>query len=193
MIIRSLNTSPPAPPASKPAPPQDPQGIGDCVEKAVRWVAGKVVGLAFGTSGLAVNAAAGGAEGIIRGARLSSHTTPVFYGAMTVNLAAIGALSGGPVGAVTGVIGGHLLWRIEGEEVRKRVAERADAWVDKTLAKLPGDPDQAGVLRRVANGAVGEVVGAAAGAVAGTIGLYQKGEQVGEDFVDRVSARLRGR
>jgi hypothetical protein len=194
-MIARLSPATPPPAASKPqpAPAPEPEGIGDCVEGAVRWVAGKVVGFVFGTSGLVVNAAAGGAEGAVRGARISKHKSAVFHGGMAVNLAAAGALTGGPPGAALGVVGGFLLWKIQGHEVREKVAQRADAWTDKVLSKLPGDPDKAGLPRRAVNGAVGEVVGAAAGLVAGTIGLYEKGEAVGEGMVERVADRLRGR
>jgi hypothetical protein len=193
-MISSLNSSTPSAPArpAAPAPAPEPEGVVDCIEWAARKVAGAVVGLVFGTSGLLVNAAAGGAEGVVHGARLESHKEAAFTGVMTANLVA-GSAVGGPVGMVMGAAGGLLLWRIQGEKVRERVKAGSDAWVDKVLSKLPGNPDEAGAARRVANGAIGEVVGAAGGAVAGTLGLFELGQEMGEGFVTRVADRIRDR
>lgn len=167
----------------------EPDGIRDAFQGAVRWVAGKAIGLAFGTGTLAANAAAGGAQGMMKGARIQKHEKLVFHSAMTLNLAAFG-LGGGPVGAALSVVGGHLLWRIEGEDVRQKVTERADQWVGKTLEKLPGDPAEAGTVRRAVNGAVGEVVGAAAGAWAGTFAMFDRGEALGHKMADNVTNQL---
>lgn len=182
----------PTPPAPEPNPGPDPDGFRDWVEGAARWVAGKVVGFAFGTSSLAANVAAGGARGVVHGARLQKGENLVFQGVMTANLAAIGAMTGGPVGAGLSVIGGHMIWQIEGEETRNRVTEKADAWVDKTLEVLPGNPDEAGLVRRTVNGVIGEVVGGAAGAVAGSLAVYLQGEALGEQLADQLTGRLFG-
>ncbi|MEW6283654.1 MAG: hypothetical protein AB1758_33895, partial [Candidatus Eremiobacterota bacterium] len=61
-------------------PGEQPSGAGECAEKILRKVAGAVVGLVFGTSGLFVNAAAGGARGVVHGARIESHRKAVFTG-----------------------------------------------------------------------------------------------------------------
>jgi hypothetical protein len=173
-------------PESEQNPAPEPDGFKDSFKGAVRWIAGKAIGLAFGTGTLAANAAAGGARGIVRGARIEKKQDLVFKGAMTLNMAALGALTGGPVGAVLGTIGGHILWKIEGQEVRDRVTERADKWVNKTLEKLPGDPEQAGSARRVVNGAIGEVVGAAGGAWGGTFAMFEKGEKLAHQMTDQL-------
>jgi len=191
MTISPVRTAPVRTAArQQPAPPpeEDTRGIGDCVEKLARKVAGIAVGLVFGTSGLVTNAAAGAAAGAVHGARVNSKTA--FYGVMTANLAAAGAV-GGPAGIATSLAGGYLLWGVQGKETRGKVEACAHEWTDKVLAKLPGDPNTAGLPRRLANGVVGEVVGAAGGVVAGTLGLYQAGEAVGGRFVDRVADRLR--
>jgi hypothetical protein len=173
-------------PEPKPDPGPEPDGFKDSFKGAVRWIAGKAIGLAFGTGTLAANAAAGGARGMITGGRIEKKKDLVFKGAMTLNMAALGALTGGPVGAVLGTIGGHILWRIEGEEVREKVISRADKWVNKTLEKLPGDPEQAGPVRRTVNGAIGEVVGAAGGAWGGTFAMFDKGEQLAHQMTDKL-------
>lgn len=194
MTIRPLtaSTNAAAPPPPERAP--EPEGVVDCVEWVARKVAGAVVGLVFGTSGMLVNAAAGGAEGALHGARVGSgKREALFTGLMTANLAAGSALGGGPVGAVLGMVGGHMIWRVQGAEVRDRVVRASDLWVDVVLDKLPGQPDQAGVPRRIANGLLGEAVGSVAGLVAGTIGLFEAGQQVGEGFVARAADRWRGR
>ncbi|MCA9794727.1 MAG: hypothetical protein KC910_23125, partial [Candidatus Eremiobacteraeota bacterium] len=80
-------------------------------------------------------------------------------------------------------------WRIQGEKVRERVLTKSDQWVDKVLEKLPGDPDQAGRLRKVANGVVGEVVGTAAGAVGGTFAMFEQGEQYGQSLFDEMTGK----
>lgn len=165
--------------------------MGDCVEKVARKVAGFAVGLVFGTSGMLVNACAGGAQGVVHGSRLEKHKAGAFQGVLTANLAAASALGGGPVGAVLGTVGGHLIWRIQGPDVREKVQHGSEVWVDRVLARLPGNPDEAGPARRLANGAVGELVGSVAGAVAGTIGLFRAGQAVGEGFVARTADRLR--
>lgn len=190
MTISPVRSTPLRAASQRPAPPpeEDSRGIGDCVEKLARKVAGIAVGLVFGTSGLVTNAAAGAAAGAVHGARVDSK--PAFYGVMTANLAAAGAL-GGPVGIATGLAGGYALWGIQGKEVRGRVEACAHDWTDKVLSKLPGNPDEAGIPRRFANGVVGEVVGAAGGVVAGTLGLYHAGEAVGGRMVDRLAERLR--
>ena len=178
LAAQTRPSSAPQQPGQPPSPPDphepEPDGIRDIFEGVARWVAGKVVGLAFGTSSLASNAAAGGARGIVHGARIEKGESSVFYGAMTANLAVIGAITGGPPGIALSLAGGHLMWRIAGEKVRERVNNKAEAWVDKTLEKLPGNPDEAGAIRRVANGAVGEVVGAAAGVWAGTFAWFDR-------------------
>lgn len=161
----------------------EPEGFKDCFEKAARWVAGKAVGLVFGTSGFVVNAAAGGARGVVHGTRLKEAW---FHVGMAGNLALAGALTGGPPGVALGVIGGELIWRIQGEEVRDRVEQRSDEWVDWSLEKLGGDPDQAGVARRVVNGVVGEVAGAVGGALAGSLAMFERGEALGQEFADRM-------
>ena len=176
----------------KPPAEEEERGVGDCVEWAARKVAGFAVGLVFGTSGMLVNACAGGAEGALHGARVTEHREAAFQGALTANLAAASALGGGPVGAVLGTVGGHLMWRIQGEGVRERVQTGSDRWVDAVLTKLPGNPDEAGTGRRIVNGAVGEIVGGVAGAVVGTIGLFKVGQAAGEAFVTRSAERLRG-
>ncbi|MGE0494295.1 MAG: hypothetical protein AB7S38_34100 [Vulcanimicrobiota bacterium] len=190
MIQPCTLTTPTPTPRRASAPPPTSEGLGDCFEKAARWVAGKVVGVVFGTSGLVANAAAGGARGTLHAARVeSNHQELLFQAGMTANMAALGALGGGPAGAVLGVAGGHLLWRIQGEKVRERVLTKSDQWVDKVLEKLPGDPDQAGRLRRVANGVVGEVVGTAAGAVGGTFAMFEQGEQYGQSLFDEMTGK----
>lgn len=194
-MINSLHSNLPAPrPAARPQKPSrevEPEGLGDCVEWAARKVAGFAVGLVFGTSGMLVNACAGGAQGVVHGARLEKGREAAFQGALTANLAAVSAVGGGPVGAVLGTVGGHLMWRVQGEKVRERVQRGSDKWVDAVLEKLPGNPDEAGAGRRALNGAIGEVVGAAGGVVAGTIGLFQAGQKAGEAFVERTADRLR--
>lgn len=190
MMISAVRPSPARSASSRPAPPPEEgsHGIGDCVEKLARKVAGVAVGLVFGTSGLITNAAAGAAAGAVHGARVTPRAA--FYGMMTANLAAAG-LAGGPIGIATGLAGGFALWGIQGQETRGKVEACAHDWTDKVLSKLPGNPDEAGLARRAANGVVGEVVGSAAGVVAGTLGLYHSGESVGEAFVARVASRLR--
>ncbi len=186
------NPAPDPDPDPQPNPEPDPDGFRDWVEGAARWVVGKAVGFAFGTSSLAANVAAGGARGIVHGARIEKGQNLVFQAAMTANLALIGGMTGGPPGAGLSVLGGHLIWQIEGEEVRNRVAQTADAWVDRTLAKLPGNPDEAGAARRVVNGAIGEVIGGAAGAVAGTFAIFKEGEAMGEAWADQLTGALFG-
>lgn len=189
-MIAPIRLAPTAP--SRPRRPEpEPAGVGDCVEKVARKVAGFAVGLVFGTSGMLVNACAGGAQGVVHGSRLPQHKEAAFQGVLTANLAAASALGGGPVGAVLGTVGGHLMWRIQGPEVRERVQHGSEVWVDRVLEKLPGNPDEAGPARRAVNGAVGEVVGSVAGAVTGTIGLFKAGQAVGEEFVTRTADRLR--
>lgn len=180
--------TPPTPPPSEP----EPDGLRDIFEGAARWVAGKVVGLVFGTSSLASNAAAGGARGIVHGARIEKGEKYWFHGAMTANLAVIGALTGGPVGAALSTVGGHLIYRLASEETRERIDNKAEQWVDKALAKLPGNPDEASTLRRIANGAVGEVVGSVAGVWAGTFAWFNRGEEVGEAFAEDLTNRIFG-
>lgn len=170
--------------------PVDTASLGGCIEKVARKVAGFAVGLVFGTSGLLVNAAAGGAEGLCHGARLEKLGKAGFHTAFAANLALTG-LAGGPVGIATGLIGGELMWRLQGEQVRDRVTQGADQWVDAVVNKLPGNPDQAGLPKRLLQGAIGEVVGGAAGVVKGTFGLFKAGQETGEQFVGRIAQDLR--
>jgi hypothetical protein len=165
-------------------------GIGDCVEKAARKIAGFAVGLVFGTSGLLVNAAAGGAEGLCHGSRIKQFGKAGFHTAFAANLALTG-LAGGPIGIATGIVGGEFVWKLQGEQVRERVTQGADQWVDAVLAKLPGDPDQAGLPKRILQGAIGEVVGGAAGIVKGSLGLFKAGQDAGEQFVNRTFQEFR--
>lgn len=69
----------------------------------------------------------------------------------------------------------------------------SDLWVNVVLDRLPGQPDQAGIPRRMVNGLVGEAVGSVAGLVAGTVGMVEAGQQVEEGFVARAADRWRGR
>ena len=56
-----------------------------------------------------------------------------------------------------------------------------------TIRRTQTDPT---VLRRVAQGAVGEFVGAAAGAYAGATNGYVAGERLGKKMVDKMNGRI---
>jgi len=171
-------------------------------------------GIAWGAAGAFVNAAAGGAQGVVHGAQLKDDT------AKYTNLAMLGVnlLGSGAVGAIAAHMGhnaiagaaalnlvqGFVSWSLESPQTRQRVADTADLWVDSVLGQVPGSKkdtppgtppstppgDPPGIGRRIVGGAVGEVVGFLAGTTVGATIFYREGSEWGERQFNRLADRF---
>jgi len=180
-----VTTTPPAP-QTAPAPPPAYDSIDRVATGVGRVTGGAIAGL----TGLLANACAGGARGIVRGARLSDgqDADGVFQAGFAANLMLLGGAVYGAASALATLVAGMQAWKHQEAEVKARVFSTVDRYVDRAVTQLPPSDTTA---RRVMHGAVGEAVGIVAGAVVGAEAGYRVGAEAGERAGRFVSRKVR--
>lgn len=160
-----------------------------------------LVGFGSGSATSVAAASAGGAHGIVYGAGLNpALETPLMaanlalVGAATANYGAIQRMGAsiGPAlgiavaGAGTSLRLGLSVWAGLSSENRQEVFQTAQDWTDRVVP--PGETK--GWPNRLARGAAGEVVGAAAGGWVGFRQSFVGGRALGKEWVDTIQRAL---
>lgn len=150
-------------------------------------LAGIAVGLAAAPVGAVVNATTGGAEGAVKAGGVKNEflRTELWRGLTGVGMMVAGHMILGPVGALTGLLGGVIAWDLQGHKISEKVMKDVDKSVDRILGM--GTPDKRTFLHKVSDGALGYTVGAVRGAVTGAKEWFKAGEKLGEKIAKDIS------
>ena len=163
---------------------------------------GTIAGTGAAVTGAIVYGSAGGAEGLVHGAKIPDDVrVGIRNTVMAGNLAAAGFIGAGLGGGATtvGVAAGLEIWKATSPETKQEVADKAHSWTDKAndwVDSVWPDPGEVAPLesksRRVLGGVVGEIAGSAAGIVYDLTEAFGFGKDAGEVLVDGVTTALRG-
>ena len=152
-------------------------------------LAGIAVGLAAAPVGAVVNATTGGAEGAVKAGGVKNEFlhTELWRGLTGIGMMVAGHMILGPVGALTGLLGGVIAWDLQGHKISEKVMKNAD----KAVKHIVGEekPDNRTFLHKISDGALGYTVGAVSGAATGAKEWFKAGEKLGEKIAKDISEK----
>lgn len=200
-IERISNLNPGISPESKTLTPAKretaPAQVHDAVSlshgKTAKHIAREVVSTAAGIGGALLNAPAGAAWGVVRGAGIAhpQDRKNLFALMMPLSFAVAGKIVGGPVGALLGVTLVKDLWSAQSSkdqgEVKRQVGKTMS---DEGFAPRLQDNDHRSKLEKAEGIIAGAGIGLSKGAEVGFKRYANKGAELGEKLYDRAADKV---